>query len=114
MADKDSTSNRTTQKICKAAKATRKACLRSKSRINPKVIANIVFIAPELRKQQSYRDWNIALRAYFETLSNDEQTLVKKCMAFVCAKPEYREHLHGCCPVIPFPIVSKRLAAMEA
>ena len=102
MADKDSTSNRTTPKVCKAAKATRKAHLRNKSRINPKVIANIVFIPPETRKIRALSDWDTAFRSYVNTLSNDEQTIVKKCLLFTCAKPENREHLHGKCPVIPF------------
>jgi len=73
----------------------------------PNVVASIVFIKPEIRRQQAYKDWNKALRAYVDTLSNDEQTLVSKCLAFIIAKPERREHLHEPCPVMPFTVRNK-------
>ncbi|MBS0300369.1 MAG: hypothetical protein JSR32_10700 [Proteobacteria bacterium] len=107
MADKDSTSNRTTPKVCKAAKATRKAHLRNKSRINPKVIASIVFINPETRKIRALSDWETAFKSYVNALSSDEQTIVRKCLIFTCAKPENREYLHGKCPVILFSTIRK-------
>lgn len=78
------------------------------------VVASIVFINPEIRKQQANADWSTALRRYVDTLSNDEVTLVKKVLAFTLAKPKNREYLHGPCPVIPFPIQNKRIAAQEA
>lgn len=84
--------------------ATPKARSRRKSpRINHKVLASIVFINPELRKQQALKDWGAALIAYINTLSNDEQTIVRKCMTFICAEPSKRDYLHGLCPVIQFP-----------
>lgn len=73
----------------------------------PNVVANIVFISPELRKEQGLVDWNKAFRTYMDTLSNDETTLVKKCLAFVCATPRNRGYLNGPCPVIQFKSRSK-------
>ena len=106
MANEDFTSNKATQKVRKLT-PTPKARSRSKSRINPKVIANIVFINPETRKQQAHTDWLAAFRRYVDTLSNDEQSLVKKCLAFTIAKPINREYLQDRCPVIPFPAMKK-------
>ncbi|MBL8499645.1 MAG: hypothetical protein LZF63_06780 [Nitrosomonas sp.] len=109
MANKDSTSNKTTKEACKVAPATPKARTRrkTKSAPNPKVVANIVFINPETRKQQAYKDWQKTLREYVHTLSNDEVTLVRKCMTFICAEPDKRDYLHGKCPVIPFSAIRK-------
>jgi hypothetical protein len=50
---------------------------------------------------------------YVNTLSNDEQTLIKKCLAFTIAMPSStREYLKDPCAVIPFP-VERRLAVKE-
>lgn len=91
----------------KVAPATPKARTRRKAKstkVVPNVVANIVFINPYTRKLQAHSDWLSAFRMYANTLSNDEQTLVRKCIAFTIAKPENREYLHGPCPVIPFPV----------
>lgn len=75
------------------------------------VVTDILFIHPVIREEQAYKDRNTA---YVDTLSNDEQTLVNKCLVFIIAEPKKRKHLHGPCSVIPFLIVNKRLAVMEA
>jgi hypothetical protein len=93
-----------------AAKSNR-ALARHKSKsiiVVPNVAANILFIHPEIRRRQAYKDWQTALRAYIHTLSNDEEDIVRKCMTFIIAEPDKREHLHGPCPVVSFPIQNKR------
>ncbi len=74
----------------------------------PNLIATILFIEPEKRKLVAVEDWKTALRSYVNTLSNDEQTLVKKCMSFICAEPDKREYLHGKCPVFLFPVKTRQ------
>ena len=97
-----------------AAKSTRAPARRKTKPISlaPNVVASIIFINPEIRRQQACKDWGKALRAYVNTLSDDEATLVNKCLIFILADPKKREYLHGPCPVMPFP-VKKESATRE-
>ncbi|PTQ83683.1 hypothetical protein [Nitrosomonas ureae] len=94
----------------KVASATLKARTRKskEKHLVTNVLANIVYISPELRKVRSKEDWDAALRLYINTLSCDEKTIVQKCMEFVLAKPAHKEFLREPCPVISFPVGGKR------
>lgn len=80
------------------------ASTRRKSKPNPKVVANVVYITPELRKEFAAYEWRTAVKEYVLSLSNHERNICKKLMLFVGEKPDDRVALDPCA-VIPFPSI---------
>ncbi len=107
MAIEDFTSNRTTQKVCKAAKATRKAQSRNKSRINPKVVANIIHLSEERKKENARLKWGNALKVYLATLDGNKFSIAEHVMMFISQRPRLSDPTYSC-EIITFPSVKNQ------
>lgn len=82
--------------------ATSKARSRSKSlRINPKVVANIVHLSKERRKEAATEKWHTALKVYIRSLNKHEFDIAKHVLMFISQKPCIVDSSYSC-TVIPF------------
>lgn len=70
--------------------------MRRKSRINPKVIANIIHISPERRKEAVRDKWNLALKYYLSSLDGYEYDIAKHVLMFVMQRPAIVDKSYSC------------------
>ena len=104
MANEDFTSNKATKKARKVA--TPKARTHRKSRINPKVIANIIHLSIERRKESARNQWSDALKIYLATLNDNDFNIAQHVVRFIAQKPCAIDTSY-LCEVIPFPAIKK-------
>lgn len=105
MADEDFTSNKATKKARKVT-PTPKARTRHKSRINPKVVANIVHLSYERRKQAAREKWHLALKVYLSSLDKHEFDIAENVVTFITQRPFLVDKSYSC-EVIPFQAIKK-------
>lgn len=91
----------------KAASAPKPRARRKQTRINPKVIANIIHLSDERKKEHAREKWNDALRAYISSLKDEEFDIAKHVLMFVCQRPSIIDSSYSC-EVIPFPLLKLR------
>ena len=96
MANEDFTSNKTSKKVR----------TRRKSRINPKVIANIIPLSTERRREDAQHQWSEALKAYIGTLNHNDFNIAQHVMKFITQK-QIRIDTSRSCEVIPFQAMKK-------
>ena len=85
----------------KAATATPKARSRRKSRINTKLITNIVHFPAERRKEAAQAKWDTSLKVYLSSLSGWELDVAKHILMFIKQSPSLVDRTYSC-KVIPF------------
>lgn len=71
--------------------------------INPKVMANIVHLSDERKKEHAREKWDIALKAYIFSLDGHEFDIAKHVLMFIKQKPRIIDSSYSC-EVIPFPV----------
>jgi hypothetical protein len=81
-------------------------------KVVPEVLANIVHLSTERRKEAAQAKWSEALKIYLGTLNHNDFNIAEHVIKFVCQKPLAIDISH-LCEVIPFPI-ERRLAKKEA
>ncbi len=84
----------TKPKVAPATPKARSLCISNS--VVPNLIGSIIYIDPEIRKEIESDRWQ------------------NKCLQFIHTFKKENEDIRTACPVIPFPIVNKRLAAKEA
>jgi hypothetical protein len=75
---------------------------RKSSCINPKVIANIVHLSDERKKENAREKWGVALNEYLRSLGHHEFDIAKHVIMFISQKPSLIDSSYSC-KVIPFP-----------
>ena len=88
----------------KKSKVTVKPRARRKSPcINPKVIANIIHLSDERKKENAREKWGVALNEYLRSLGGHEFDIAKHVIMFISQKPSLIDSSYSC-KVIPFPV----------
>lgn len=80
----------------KAATATPKARSRRKSRINPKLITNIVHFPAERRKEAIQAKWETSLKVYISSLRGWEFDIAKHILMFIKQSPALVDKSYSC------------------
>ena len=77
-------------------------------KVIPNVVAHIVPMSFERRREDAYANWSEALKIYIGTLNQNDFNIAQHVIRFVSQKPLKAVDTSHSCKVIPFPVITRK------